>query len=85
MEEDDMFADKKRQEEMKGLIQEFTESNVILEAQLGGIFNGHRKYMHAKPDGEESDHSETKSNDRHRKKQFFDLNDLLRLSKYSGA
>jgi hypothetical protein len=34
---------------------------------------------------EESDESGSKTVDGARKRQFFDLNDLLRLSKYSGA
>ena len=48
---------------MKSLITEFLDSHEILDAQIGGIFNGNRKYADSKPLAEESDESASKTVD----------------------
>ena len=44
-----MFADKKKEEEMKKLMAEFFDSQSVLEASIGGVFNGSGKYHDTTP------------------------------------
>ena len=47
MKEPDMFADKKKEEEMKKLMAEFFDSQSELEFSIGGVFNGGGKHHDA--------------------------------------